>query len=126
MKGGFEMKNLQLINRILLGLVMLIPGLAKLFAMGGEGVSAMLSGIALFSWAPLFWAWVLILSEILFGIAILAKWKLEWTVIPPMIILLVSAFTVHWGNWPNLLIHLVVVSNYSLIAGWEKGKKKRK
>ena len=39
--------NLKLINRILLGLVMLISGLLKLFDTGSAGVVLMLSGIAL-------------------------------------------------------------------------------
>jgi len=118
------MKNLETTNRILLGLLMLVPGLLKLFSLGAGAVTGMLSRIGLFSWAPGFWAWVLILSEILFGIAILAKWKLEYTVIPPMIILLVAAFTFAWGSWSSFLLHLVAVSGYSLIAGW--GQKRRK
>ena len=113
----------KLINRILLGLVMLVPGLLKLFVYGSSSVIGMLQNIALFAWAPTFWAWVLILSEILFGAAILADWKLKYTVIPPMIILTVAAFTVNWGSWSSFLLHLVAVSNYSLIAGWKSRKR---
>jgi uncharacterized membrane protein YphA (DoxX/SURF4 family) len=109
-------KNLMTANRVLLGLLMLVPGLTKLFVMGPSAVVGMLSGNALFSWAPGFWAWVLILSEIVFGIAILAKWKLEYAVWPPIVIMLVAAFTVNWGNWTNLIMHLAVASNYWLIG----------
>jgi uncharacterized membrane protein YphA (DoxX/SURF4 family) len=97
--------------------------LLKIFSTGSAGVAGMLSGIALFSWAPMFWAWILILSEIVFGIAILANWRLKYTVIPPMIILLVATFTVQWGNWSSVLLHLIAVSNLSLIAGWKFGRK---
>ena len=45
-------------NWILLGLVLLIPGLLKLFVMKPTAISEMLSGIAVFAWAPVFWAWV--------------------------------------------------------------------
>jgi uncharacterized membrane protein YphA (DoxX/SURF4 family) len=100
------------VNRVLLGLLILVPGLAKLFIMGPNAISGMLSGIALFAWAPAFWAWILILSEIVFGIAIIGNYKLRFTTIPPMIILLVAAFAFNWGNWPNFLLHLVAVSNY--------------
>lgn len=117
------MEYIKVINRILLGLVMFISGLLKLFVMGPSAIVGMTQGIALFSWAPVFWAWILILSEVVFGIAILANWKLEYTVIPPMVILLVAAFTVYWGNWSIALIHLVVVSNYALIAGWKIKKR---
>ena len=83
----------------------------------------MMSGIALFAWAPMFWAWILIAAEILFGLAILASWKLEYTTIPPAIIILVAAFTVNFNwtdlmavNWPSVLLHLVVISNYLLLG----------
>ncbi|MEX2017309.1 MAG: DoxX family membrane protein, partial [Candidatus Pacearchaeota archaeon] len=81
-------KYLKLTNRILLGLLILVPGIIKLFVSGPDAVIGMLSGIALFSWAPAFWAWVLMLSEVIFGLAILANYKLKYTVIPPVIILL--------------------------------------
>ena len=118
------MKNLETINRVLLGLLMVIPGLSKLFVSGASGVSGMLLGIGLFAWAPGFWAWILILSEIFFGLAIIARWKLEYTVIPPMIILAVATFTVVWGSWSSVLLHLVAISGYSLIAGWSSRKRK--
>lgn len=108
-------KKLAVANRILLGLVMLVPGLWKMFVSGADGVSGMLSGIALFAWAPMFWAWVLILSEIVFGIAILASWKLEYAVWPPVVIMLVAAFFVSWGNWPSFLMHVTIASNYLLL-----------
>lgn len=108
---------------ILLGLLMLVPGLMKLFIMGPSAVSGMLSGIALFAWAPTFWAWVLILSEIIFGIAILAKWKLQYTVIPPMIILAVATLfvAINWSSlmqtaWPNVLFHLLAISGYWMLG----------
>ena len=68
------MKNWGIINRILLGLLMLVPGLLKLFVVGPTGVSGMMSGISIFAWAPFFWAWLLILAEIISGAAILANY----------------------------------------------------
>ncbi len=108
-------KGVFTVNRILLGLLMLIPGLLKLFVMGPGTITGMLSGIALFSWAPSFWAWVLILAEIVFGIAILASWKLKYSVWPPVIIMVVAAFTTSWGNWPVFMMHLVIASNYLML-----------
>ena len=112
-------KKLEMLNRIVLGLVMLVPGLTKLFVNGSEGVSGMLSGMFLFSWAPMFWAWILILSEILFGLAILANYKLKYTVIPPIIILLVAAFLVSWGSWGSFFLHLAAITNLALLAKWK-------
>lgn len=116
-------KNLVVANRILLGLLMFVPGMVKLFN-GSEGVSGMLSGIFLFSWAPGFWAWVLILSEIVFGIAILANWKIEKTKYPPVIILTVAVLfvTIKWDSigstpWSSLIFHLLAIVNYLMLKG---------
>lgn len=109
-------KYLKLVNRILLGLLMLVPGLMKLFVSGPEAVTGMLSGIVLFSWAPAFWAWVLMLSEVIFGAAILANYQLRYAVIPPVIIMLVAGLTVNLGNASGLLLHLVAASGYLMIA----------
>lgn len=104
------------INWILLGLVLLIPGLLKLFVAGQGAISDMLSGIALFAWAPAFWAWVLIASEIVAGGMILMRKQLHIWASIGAIILLVAALTVHWGTWPNVLVHLVVASNFWMLA----------
>ncbi len=101
-----------LLNRIMLGLLVLIPGLMKLFVVGPNVIVGMMSGIGLFAWAPAFWAWVLILSEILFGLAILARWKLHLTTIPPAIIMVVAGLTMYLSNISTLLLHLVAASNY--------------
>ena len=102
------------VNRILLGLVMLTPGLLKIFVMGVDQVQGMLVGLG-FPAAGLL-AWVLALSEVGFGLAILVNWKTKYTVIPPIIILLVAAFTVNWGSWPSVLTHLVVASNFWMVG----------
>lgn len=112
-------ENLKMLNRIVLGLVMLIPGLSKLFITGSAGVSQMLSGIILFSWAPIFWAWILIISEVIFGVAILVNYKLKYTVIPPMIILVVAAFTFSLGSWGSFLLHLATVTNFAILAEYK-------
>ncbi len=107
-------KHAGTVNRILLGLVMLVHGLMKLFVMKPAAVVGMLSGFGFP--APSFFAWVLILSEIVFGIAILLKWKLECTVWPPVVILVVASFTAHWANWGNMLVHLALASNYFMLG----------
>lgn len=101
-------------NRVLLGLLMLIPGISKLFITGSTGVTSMLSGIGF----PLavFFAWLLIIAEIGSGIAIISNWKLKYSVIAPVIILAVATLTVHIGNTTSILLHLVAISNYLLIG----------
>lgn len=116
MKGGIlEMKNnIAKLNWILLGLVMLVPGLLKLFVIKPSAVSGMLSSFGFP--VPVFFAWVLIIAEIGSGVAILAKWKLKYVVWLPMIILLVATFTANWGNWTGMLLHLLAVSNYWMLG----------
>lgn len=112
-------KILMIVNTILLGLLMLIPGLMKAFSLGPSGVSGMLSGMFLFSWAPMFWAWILLLAEIGSGIAILARWKLEYVAYFPVIILSVAFLfvVINWSslgktNWTTALFHLIAITNY--------------
>ena len=111
-------RNMSTANRILLGLLMLVPGLTKLFISGPSGVTGMLNGMGF----PIagFFAWILILSEIIFGTAILANWKLEYTVIPPIIILVVAAFTAHLTDTMRWIMHLTLITNYILIAYYKK------
>ncbi|MBS3094192.1 DoxX family protein [Candidatus Pacearchaeota archaeon] len=123
------MKNLNMVNRILLGLVMLVPGLLKLLVVGPSGVAKMTGGIFLFSWAPMLWAWILIFSEILFGIAILANYQTKYTAWPPVVILSVAVLfvTVKWMNlagtsWSSVLLHLIALWGFVMI-GCENCKK---
>jgi len=104
------------INWILLGLVMLVSGLLKVFVMGVSAVEGMLVGIVLFAWAPALWAWILIIGEIGSGAAILVGWNLKKIVWIPAIILVIATFTAQWGDWVNMLIHLALASNYLLLG----------
>ena len=108
------------LNWVLLGLVMLVSGLLKLFSIKPAGVAGMLAGIVLFSWAPAFWAWILIIAEVLSGVFVLARWKLKKVVWLPIIVLVVATFTVHWANLTNMLVHLALASNYWLLGFWGK------
>lgn len=120
------MKHIYTINRILLGLVMLVPGLYKLYGMvtGNPFAVSMLSGLGFP--APTFFAWILILSEIIFGVAILANYKLKYTVWPPIIILVVAAFTVWLTNVAQILVHLALASNFLVWGMSSKMDKKSK
>lgn len=109
----------KLVNRILLGLLMLVPGLLKLFVIGPSGVTSMLDGMGFP--IPMFFAWILILAEIVFGIAILANYKIGYTAWPPIVILVVAVIVAqNWSNpsWSTILLHLVAASNYWLLAEW--------
>ncbi len=113
------MKYLGSINRILLGLTMLIPGLLKLFVMKPAAIIDMLSGLG-FPAATAF-AWILIIAEIASGVSILAQWQLKYAVVAPAIILFVAGFTAYWTNWPVLLVHIALASSY-LVMGWKENK----
>lgn len=107
-------KYLKLANKVLLGLLMLVPGFMKFFNL--TSTIETLSGISLFSWAPLFWIWVLVMSEITFGGMILIEYKLKYAIIPPVIILLLGILIVHIGNVSMILLNLVAVVGYLMLA----------
>src|SRR3989344_2462272 len=92
MKGGEIAVK---VNQVLLGLVMLIPGLYKLFVLGPSAVVAMLESFG-FPVALLF-AWLLIVSEIFFGAAV---------------ILVLAGLLAYRNDYPSLLLHFVTASNF--------------
>ena len=115
--------NAKKLNFTLLGLLMLIGGLVKLFVMGPAGVTGMLAGLG-FPAAGLA-AWALILGELGSGIAILTKWKLDQIIYVPIVIVL-AAIVMYWQNpmfagklplqLTQTLVHIVLASNYWLIV----------
>jgi len=81
----------QTILRVLLGLLFLIPGLGKLTN------PAMIIGMLgqLGFPGPAFWGWLLLLSEIVFGAALILGYKVKWTAWPLVLVLVVATITVH-------------------------------
>jgi uncharacterized membrane protein YphA (DoxX/SURF4 family) len=117
MKGGIMSQvkiNLWIINLVLLGLVMLVPGLLKLFVMKPEAITEMFTNLG-FPVASLF-AWALIVAEIGSGAAILMRWRIKHVAYIPVVILIGSAILVHFGNWPNFLVHIALASNFILLS----------
>ncbi len=102
------------VNRILLGLVMLVPGLLKLFVIGPSAVSGMLAGLGFP--AAMFFTWLLIVFEIGSGLAVLIGWKLEYTAVPPAVILVIAGLLVYRTDYGILLMHLVIASNFVALA----------
>ena len=64
--------------------------------------------------APSFFGWLLLLSEIVFGISVLIGWKLKYTVWPLVIVLLVALIMVTLPNIKqdqiNVLFHLLGIA----------------
>lgn len=110
------------VNWILMGLVMLIPGLLKIFVIGPSNVAGMLGGFAIFAWAPTFWAWLLIAAEIVSGVMILAKKQMYIWATVAAIILIVASFTAYLGDWTNMLVHWALASNFLMLAMHKKKK----
>ncbi len=119
------MKYAGIINRVLLGLVMLVPGLFKLAGMTGI-VSFDVAGFlgSLGFPAATFFAWLLLIVEILSGIAILAKWKLEYVIWAPIVVLVVASFAAFRTDISQIVIHLALASNYLLLGAHASKKRK--
>ena len=76
--------------RLGLGVLFVAAGIMKLTNVGG--VVDLLSGIG-FPGAT-FWAWLLLLVEIVFGLLVLVGWKVKWTTIPLIVVIVVAILTV--------------------------------
>ena len=66
---------------------------------------------------PAFWAWLLILAELLCGAAVLVGFKLKWTTIPLAIVMIVAMSTV--GQQMIILNNAVILSG--LVSLWLSG-----
>lgn len=116
-----------LILRVILGLMFVVAGANKL--LNPQGIISMLSGVGFF--LPTFWGWLVILSEVLFGLAVLAGWKLRYTVWPLVIIMTVVIILISipsiTKNPSGFFFHLLaigaLVSLFLTGAGtWSLGK----
>lgn len=102
------------VNRVLLGLTMLVAGILKLFVIKPAGVVGMLTSLGFP--APSVLTWVLIVVELLAGIAFLADKYLKYASIGAAIVLILAAFTAYKGQWSTILLHLTAASNYIMVA----------
>ena len=80
--------------RVFLGLLFIIPGIMKL--MGPKGIIGMLGKLGFP--AAAFFGWVLILTEIFIGLAVLIGFRVRYTVWPLVVILFVAMVTVAIPN----------------------------
>ena len=81
--------------RLALGLVFIIPGLQKLA--NPAMIAGMLQGMGFP--APTLLGWLVLLAEIIFGVAVLVGWKVKKTVWPLVVILAVALISVHIPAW---------------------------
>ncbi len=108
----------QTMLRVLLGLLFLVPGLGKI--MKPAMIIGMLNDLGFPG--PAFFGWILMLSEIIFGAALVVGYKVKWTVWPLVIILAVATITVHLPKLGtpmgpiNVLFHLVSIAGLIVIA----------
>lgn len=105
-----------LIFRALLGILFIVSGLFKLFDFG-EGISITIGNIG-FPF-PIFWAWLVLICEIVFGALVLFGWRLKYSIWPLVIILIVAILGVSLprvletpGNvmvWSSVIFNLIAM-----------------
>lgn len=83
--------------RLGLGILFIFMGIGKF--QNPSGVTGMLQNIGFP--VAIFWAWLLLLSEIIFGAAILIGFKVKFTTIPLIIIILIAIVTVQLKGLPQ-------------------------
>lgn len=108
--------------RVTIGLLFFVVGVGKL--MDPSGVTGLLSGLGFPT--PVFFAWILLLSEIIFGALILVGYKVRYTTWPLAIILAVAVLTVTIPNdgfrSGNFYFHLIGIAGLVTIALTGPGK----
>lgn len=109
--------------RTMLGLLFIVPGIMKL--MNISIPTAMLDAIG-FPAAGIL-AWILAISELVFGIAVLAGFKVKYAVWPLILVLVVATITVHIPStdpmkWIDVLFHLVAIAGLVLLTKCGPGR----
>ena len=108
--------------RVTLGLLFIFAGYGKF--VNPEGVVGMLTGIGFV--APTFFAWVLLLSELIFGALILIGFKVRYTAWPLAFILLVAEITVvipgQGISSTSSFFHLISIAGLITVALTGPGK----
>lgn len=108
--------------RVTIGLMLLIAGIKKF--QGPEGVTGMLTGLGFP--APVVFAWILILSEVIFGALVLVGYKVRYTTWPLAIILAIAVLTVTIPSQgltsSSVWFHLIAISGLVTIALTGPGK----
>lgn len=110
------------ILRIVIGLLFFIMGINKLS--NPDGITGMLASLG-FPIAALF-AWILILSEIIFGVLIFVGYKTKYTAWPLALILVVAWLLVvlpkEGISSTNSFFHLIAIAGLITIALTGSGK----
>lgn len=98
--------------RLFLGLLFILAGLGKL--MDPDKIINLLQGLGFL--IPVVLGWVLLLSEIIFGIAVLFGWYVKYAVWPLVFIMVVATLTVVLPSFEkdpmaiaSLLFHLLAL-----------------
>lgn len=103
--------------RVVLGLLLLAAGLYKLS--DPSRPMGMLTSLGFP--APAVFAWILLLSEIIFGLSVLIGWKVKYTTWPLVVVLAVAVIMVVIPNQQqlvssNLLFHLLAITGLIHVA----------
>ena len=110
-----------LLLRIGIALLFIPIGIGKL--MNPSGIQGLLGTIGFKASLAVFFGWIVLLSEIIFGISVLLGWKVKYTIWPLVIILLVALFavTIPIAGFlnPNSLFHILGI--LALLALFFKG-----
>ncbi len=105
------------ILRVLLGLLFFVSGLFKLSDFG-NGISITIGNIG-FPF-PMFWAWLVLICEIVFGFLVIFGIKMKYSIWPLIVILTVAIFGVNLPRalenpasvmgWSSVIFNLIVMS----------------
>ena|SRR3989344_5522534 len=120
------------LNRVILGLLLLVPGLFKLISVTPANFASAFAFLP----SPIFVSWVWILAEVIIGLMVLFSIMPRFSsVIAALMMLLIVGFTqVQWmnlagmngGNWASTLVYLAAATNYLLFGRGVVIKRRRR
>ena len=96
----------QMVLRIAIGSMFLVSGIRKLI--NPEGIVGLLTSLNFVF--PVFLGWITLISELTFGLLLIVGWKVRYSVIPLIIVILVALFFVAIPKLDINLISFLVVS----------------
>ena|SRR3989338_2801827 len=102
--------------RLGVGGIFVFAGLMKL--LDPNMIEGMLGGMGFP--VPAFWTWILILSELLCGVAVLTGFKLKYTTVPLMVVMIVASVVMLTGDTASM-VTFPLLTLFALVSLWFSG-----
>lgn len=111
--------------RVVIGALFIVPGISKLFNL--EGITGFFISLGLPAAEAM--VWLVLVCEIVFGLAVIAGWRVKYSVWPLVVIMVVALATAVIPQalkssmaWTSVLFHLLAIAVLVYISANGPGK----